>query len=130
MSDAIEEIRIPDIGDAEDVVVIELCVAPGDQVEPDDALIVIESDKASMEVPAGVSGVVEALLVAIDDEVVEGQAIARIERVAGEPAAPPAPAAAKAAEPQEPPAKQPQPAPAPPPTAQPAERPAAGRAPA
>ena len=136
MSDATEEIRIPDIGDAEDVVVIELCVAPGDQVEADDALIVIESDKASMEVPAGVSGVVEALLVAIDDEVVEGQAIARIERVAGEPATPPtpataeAPAAAKAAKPQEPPAKQPQPAPAPPPTAQPAERPAAGRAPA
>lgn len=133
MSDAIQEIRIPDIGDAEDVVVIELCVAPGDQVEADDALIVIESDKASMEVPAGVNGVVEALLVAIDDEVVEGQAIARIERAAGEPAAPPAPAtakasaAAKAAEPQEPPSKQPQPAPAPPPTAQPAERPAAQR---
>ena len=115
MSDAIQEIRIPDIGDAEDVVVIELCVAPGDQVEADDALIVIESDKASMEVPAGVTGVVEALLVAIDDEVVEGQAIARIERAAGEPAAPPTPAAAKAAEPQDPPAKQPQPAPAPPP---------------
>ncbi|MDD9961759.1 MAG: 2-oxo acid dehydrogenase subunit E2 [Gammaproteobacteria bacterium] len=133
MSDAIQEIRIPDIGDAEDVVVIELCVAPGDQVEADDALIVIESDKASMEVPAGVNGVVEALLVAIDDEVVEGQAIARIERAAGEPAAPPAPAtakasaAAKAAKPQEPPSKQPQPAPAPPPTAQPAERPAAQR---
>ena len=130
MSDSIEEIRIPDIGDAEDVVVIELCVAPGDQVEADDALIVIESDKASMEVPAGVNGVVEALLVAIDDEVVEGQAIARIEKAAGESAAPPTPAAAKAAEPQEPPAKQPQPTPAPKPTAQSAERPAAGRAPA
>ena len=135
MADAIQEIRIPDIGDAEDVVVIELCVAPGDQVEPDDALIVIESDKASMEVPAGVGGVVEALLVAIDDEVVEGQAIARIERAAGEPAAPPAPAtaeapaAAKAAEPQEPPAKRPQPAPAPPPAAQSAERSAARRTP-
>ena len=135
MADAIQEIRIPDIGDAEDVVVIELCVAPGDQVEPDDALIVIESDKASMEVPAGVGGVVEALLVAIDDEVVEGQAIARIERAVGDTAAPPAPttaeapAAAKAAEPQEPPPQQPQPAPVPPPAAQPAERPAAGRTP-
>ena len=141
MSDATQEIRIPDIGDAEDVVVIELCVAPGDQVEADDALIVIESDKASMEVPAGVSGVVEALLVAIDDEVVEGQAIARIERAAGDSAAPPTPAtaeapaaakasaAAKAAEPQQPPAKRPQPAPAPPLAAQPAERSAARRAP-
>ena len=129
MSDAIQEIRIPDIGDAEDVVVIELCVAPGDQVEPDDALIVIESDKASMEVPAGVRGVVEALLVAIDDEVVEGQAIARIERAAGDSAALPTSAAAKAAEPQELPPKQPQPARALPPTAQPAERPAARRVP-
>ena len=48
-----EEIRIPDIGDADEVYVIELCVAPGDAVGPDDALIVIESEKASMEVPAG-----------------------------------------------------------------------------
>ena len=74
-----EEIRIPDIGDADEVYVIELCVAPGDEVGPDDALIVIESEKASMEVPAGIGGVVDALLVAVDDAVVEGQAIARIE---------------------------------------------------
>ena len=74
-----EEIRIPDIGDADEVYVIELCVAPGDAVGPDDALIVIESEKASMEVPAGVGGVVESVLVAVDDAVVEGQAIARIE---------------------------------------------------
>ena len=74
-----EEIRIPDIGDADEVYVIELCVAPGDAVGPDDALVVIESDKASMEVPAGVGGVVDALLVAVDDAVVEGQAIARID---------------------------------------------------
>ena len=74
-----EEIRIPDIGDADEVYVIELCVAPGDEVGPDDALIVIESEKASMEVPAGVGGLVDALLVAVDDAVVEGQAIARIE---------------------------------------------------
>ena len=74
-----EEVRIPDIGDADEVYVIELCVAPGDAVGPDDALVVIESDKASMEVPAGVGGVVDALLVAVDDTVVEGQAIARID---------------------------------------------------
>ena len=74
-----EEVRIPDIGDADEVYVIELCVAPGDAVGPDDALVVIESDKASMEVPAGVGGVVDALLVAVDDAVVEGQAIARID---------------------------------------------------
>ena len=122
MSDAIEEIRIPDIGDAEDVVVIELCVAPGDQVAPEDALIVIESDKASMEVPAGVGGVVEALLVAIDDSVVEGQSIARIERAAGEPVAQPVTAATESKERQEAAPKQPQPTPAPPPAAQPAQR--------
>lgn len=74
-----QDIRIPDIGDAQEVLVIELCVSPGDTVAADDALIVIESDKASMEVPAGVGGVVESLLVAVDDPVVEGQAIARID---------------------------------------------------
>lgn len=130
MSGALQEIRIPDIGDAEDVVVIELCVAPGDRVEADDALIVIESDKASMEVPAGVSGVVEALLVAIDDAVVEGQSIARIE-AAGEAAEASAKAPTEQTKPPAPPPKSPQlePAPAPPPAAQPAERPAARRAP-
>ena len=127
MSGDTKEIRIPDIGDAEDVVVIELCVAPGDRVAPDDALIVIESDKASMEVPAGVGGVVEALLVAIDDAVVEGQSIARIEAVADEAAETPATAAAERAKPQAPPPKSPQPAPAP--ATQPTQRPAARRAP-
>ena len=73
------EILIPNIGDAENVEVIELCVAPGDRVAPDDPIIVIESDKASMEVPSGVAGVIEALLVAIGDEVTEGQAIARLQ---------------------------------------------------
>ena len=128
MSGDTREIRIPDIGDAEDVVVIELCVAPGDRVEADDALIVIESDKASMEVPAGVSGVVEALLVAIDDAVVEGQSIARIE-AAGEAAEASAKAATERTKPQAPPPKSPQPEPMPPPAAQPAQRPAARRAP-
>ena len=77
-----QEIRIPDIGDAQEVQVIELCVSPGEAVAADDALIVIESDKASMEVPAGVGGVVESLLVAVDDQVVQGQAIARIDPAA------------------------------------------------
>ena len=130
MSSESKEIRIPDIGDAEDVVVIELCVAPGDRVAPDDALIVIESDKASMEVPAGVGGVVEALLVAIDDAVVEGQSIARIEAVGGEAADAPAKAAAERTKPQAPPPKSSQPAPVPSPAAQPTQqRPVARRAP-
>ncbi len=73
------EILIPNIGDAENVEVIELCVTPGDRVAPDDPIIVIESDKASMEVPSGVAGIIEALLVAIGDEVTEGKAIARLQ---------------------------------------------------
>lgn len=72
------EIRIPDIGDAENVEVIELCVAPGDTVGPDDAILVIESDKASMEVPAGIAGTLQELLVGIGDPVEEGQLIARL----------------------------------------------------
>ena len=129
MSEATQEIRIPDIGDAEDVVVIELCVAPGDRVGPDDALIVIESDKASMEVPAGVGGVVEALLVTIDDTVVEGQSIARIEAEAGAAAASPAKPVTERTKPEAPPPKRPQPVSAQPPVAQAAERPAPPRAP-
>ena len=72
------EIRIPDIGDAENVEVIELCVEPGETVDPDDAILVIESDKASMEVPAGIAGTLEELLVGIGDPVEEGQLIARL----------------------------------------------------
>ncbi len=61
------EVRIPDIGDAEDVEVIEIMVDVGATVAENDALIVIESDKASMEVPAPFAGVVEAIHVALGD---------------------------------------------------------------
>ena len=71
----IEEIRIPDIGDVEHVEVIEICAEVGADVAPDDALIVIESDKASMEVQAGLAGKVAAITVAIGDEVTQGQAL-------------------------------------------------------
>ena len=73
------EIRVPDIGDAENVEVIELCVSPGDAVAPDDPLLVVESDKASMEIPAGMAGTVEALLVGLGDAVAAGQPIARLQ---------------------------------------------------
>jgi pyruvate dehydrogenase E2 component (dihydrolipoamide acetyltransferase) len=74
-----QEIRIPDIGDIDEVEVIEICVAPGAEVGPDDTLIVIESEKASMEVPAGVSGIVQAISVAVGDTVAEGHVIAHID---------------------------------------------------
>ena len=77
------EVAIPDIGDAEDVEVIEICVAAGDEVAADDALIVIESDKASMEVPAPFAGAVEEVLVAVGDRVNAGDPIVRVAGQAG-----------------------------------------------
>lgn len=80
------DVTIPDIGDAEDVEVIEICVGSGDTVAANDALIVIESDKASMEVPAPFAGTVGEVLVALGDVVNAGDAILRMEEVSnGEP---------------------------------------------
>ena len=80
------DVTIPDIGDAEDVEVIEICVDPGDTVAANDALIVIESDKASMEVPAPFPGTVDEILVALGDVVNAGDAILRMEETSnGEP---------------------------------------------
>ena len=73
-----QEIRIPDIGDAEDVEVVEILVSAGDQVGEDDPIIVIESDKASMEVPAGITGTIDSITVTVGDKVNEGQVIAKL----------------------------------------------------
>ena len=78
------EVTIPDIGDAEDVEVIEICVAPGDAVAENDALIVVESDKASMEVPAPFTGKVDQVLVSLGDLVNSGDSILRMDAVDGE----------------------------------------------
>ena len=91
------DVTIPDIGDAEDVEVIEVCVVPGEPVAANDALIVIESDKASMEVPAPVAGTVDEILVALGDVVNAGDAILRMAETSdGEPDAVEAPAMATA----------------------------------
>ena len=68
-------VLVPDIGGAEGVDVIEVCVAVGDQVSEGDSLIVLESDKASMEIPAPASGEVVSLSIAEGDKVSEGDAI-------------------------------------------------------
>lgn len=73
------EIRVPDIGDVDKVTVIELLVAVGDTVAIDDGLITLESDKASMDVPATAGGKLVELTVGIGDEVGEGSVIARLE---------------------------------------------------
>lgn len=72
------DIRVPDIGDVDEVEVIEICVKPGDQVGDNDPVVVIESDKASMEVPAGASGVIDDVLVNIGNRVKQGSLLARL----------------------------------------------------
>ena len=86
------DLNVPDIGDSGDVTVIEILVNPGDSIELEQSLITVESDKASMEIPAAQAGVVKEVLVKLGDKVKEGSAIVRIEAAAAE-AAPAAPAA-------------------------------------
>ncbi|MEH6468612.1 MAG: dihydrolipoyllysine-residue acetyltransferase [Porticoccus sp.] len=74
-------IHVPDLGGAETVEVIELCVAPGDTVELEQSLIVLESDKATMDVPSPKAGIVKALIVKEGDTVSEGSAIIELEPV-------------------------------------------------
>jgi len=81
------EIKIPNIGDFDGVEVIEILVAVGDTVAVEDSLISVESDKATMEIPAPQVGVVKELLVAIGDTVAEGSAILMLEAVEGDVAA-------------------------------------------
>lgn len=81
------EYRIPDLGGAADVEVIEVSVAVGDQVDAEQTLLVLETDKASMEIPAEVAGQVEALKIAVGDKVNEGDVFITITSdAAGQPA--------------------------------------------
>jgi pyruvate dehydrogenase E2 component (dihydrolipoamide acetyltransferase) len=107
------EIRVPDIGDFADVPVIELHVAPGDRFNAEDPLVTLESDKATMDVPAPMAGVVREIPVKVGDRVSEGalllladpgdgataQPPSLIEQQEPEPAATAAPAAPAASEP-------------------------------
>src|SRR3982750_240186 len=107
---ALIEVKVPDIGDFKDVAVIELLVKPGDTVKPEQSLVTVESDKASMELPSSAGGVVKEMKVAIGDKVSEGSLLLMLESAdAGAGPPPPAPAPA----PRAPPAPAPAPAPAP-----------------
>jgi pyruvate dehydrogenase E2 component (dihydrolipoamide acetyltransferase) len=97
------DIVIPGLGDIDEVEVIELCVAVGDVVEVDDAIIVIESDKASMELPSPAAGTITELKVALGDRVGEGHVVAVM--AASEPTTAPDPAAPEPAEPSDAPAQ-------------------------
>lgn len=104
-------VKVPDIGDFKDVEIIEILVDVGDTIEPEQSLITVESDKASMEIPASVGGVVKKIDVKIGDKINEGSVILQVDAGA---AAAPKPQAPKA----EPPAEQPQAEPAKPASAE------------
>jgi len=104
MSDVIE-VKIPDIGGYKDVPVIEVLVKPGDAVKPEDSLITLESDKATMDVPSPATGVVKELRVKVGDKVSEGSLVLTLESPGAGPAAKPA-----AQEPAPAPQQAPQPA--------------------
>ncbi len=79
------DIKVPDIGDFKDVEVVEVMVKPGDKIGVDDPLVAIESDKATMEVPAPQAGVVKELKVKVGDKVSEGSPIIVLEAEAAAP---------------------------------------------
>ncbi len=109
------EVKVPDIGDFKDVEIIEVLVKPGDRVEKETSLITLESDKATVEIPSPLAGIVKELRIKIGDRVSQGSPILLLEESAG--AAAPfkparAPAAAAAPIPTPAPAKPAAPAPA------------------
>lgn len=98
----IEQVLVPDVGEAQEVEVVELLVAVGDEITVDTSILVLESDKASMEVPSPVAGRVLSISVAEGDHVEEGTLLMEIETVAASPkekAAPKAPPSSRPAEP-------------------------------
>ncbi|MDI5987335.1 dihydrolipoyllysine-residue acetyltransferase [Halomonas sp. M4R5S39] len=96
---AIQEIKVPDIGDFTDVPIIEIHVQPGDSIQVEDPLITVESDKASMDVPAPAAGTVKEVKVKLGDTVSEGSTILMLEAEGeGEGDSPSAPAPSPAEE--------------------------------
>ncbi len=91
------EVKVPDIGDFDDVPVIDLFVKVGDTIKVDDAIVTLESDKATMDVPSSTAGVVKEVLVKLGDRVKEGSLLIKVEASAGAAASAPAAAAAPAA---------------------------------
>jgi len=85
---ALIDIKVPDIGDFDEVTVIEILVKPGDTVKADQSLLTVESDKASMEIPSSHGGVVKELRVKLDDKVKQGSIVLVLEADASAAAAP------------------------------------------
>lgn len=95
--ESVEEVRIPDIGSSGSANVIEVMVKAGDSVEADQSLITLESDKASMEIPAPKAGVVESLSIKVGDEAKTGDLILTLKVQGTAPAKKPAPKTEEAA---------------------------------
>jgi len=92
------DIKVPDIGDFDEVSVIEVLVKPGDTIKAEQSLITVESDKASMEIPSSAAGVVKEVKVKLGDKVKQGSVVLTLEASGAAAAAPaPAPAAEKKA---------------------------------
>ena len=81
-SGGVQTLVVPDLGDFEDVEVIEVHVANGDEIDAEDPLVTLETDKAAMDVPAIVGGRIESVLVRVGDKVAQGSSLAIIEAVA------------------------------------------------
>jgi pyruvate dehydrogenase E2 component (dihydrolipoamide acetyltransferase) len=96
---ALVEVKVPDIGDFDEVAVIELLVKVGDTVKAEQSLITVESDKASMEIPSSTAGVVKELRVKLGDKVKEGSVVLMVEASGDVAASPSASAAAPVAAP-------------------------------
>ncbi|MBV4522490.1 dihydrolipoyllysine-residue acetyltransferase [Pseudomonas sp. SWRI74] len=94
VADSVQDIHVPDIGSSGKAKIIEVLVKAGDNVEADQSLITLESDKASMEIPSPAAGVVESVSIKLDDEVGTGDLILKLKVKGAAPAAAPAPAAA------------------------------------
>ena len=84
MSD-IQKIIVPDVG-GDEVEVIELCVAVGDTIDADEGVVTVESDKASMDIPAPFEGEIVSLSVAVGDKIKEGDVIGEMKKAGGEEA--------------------------------------------
>src|SRR6266851_9795212 len=82
------EVFVPDIGDFKNVDVIEVLVKPGDAVQPEQSLIAVESDKATMEIPSPAAGVVREMRVKTGDKVSQGSPILILEETEAAPAVP------------------------------------------
>ena len=107
---ALIEVKVPDIGDFDEVSVIELLVKPGDTVKAEQSLVTVESDKASMEIPSSSAGVVKELKVKLGDKVKQGSLLVVLESTtqssppgqSGTPPPQPSPASGEGSKNQEP----------------------------